>query len=1289
MTDALLRRRLEAVAARSRRLRVLRVSLTMWCALCLVLGIMLLAGATRNHLLLVLGGGACAAVLASLIAGRQRERDHLDAAHLIEGQYPDLDSRLLTAIGQAPDSETRRLNFLQSQVVSEVLDHSRQVSWRDSVPGKKLGAFQSGRLLAMVVCLILAVVGLLRPVAPPQLAEDASEEGSHGAVSSEMEIVVEPGDTELERGTSLLVMARFPQQIPDEVSLVAIDDLGQELRIPLRKSLDDPLYGGRIPEVQRDLKYRVEFNQQASDTFSVTTFDYPALVRADADIEFPEYTGLSPESMTDVRRVSLVEGAQLTLNCELNKPVDEAVLIDEDGEQFPLEGSDESENLFTINWSPEIDDGKRYRLELRDPDGRANREPPEFIVQVLPNNPPDLKVAFPGKDARVSPIEEVSLQASAQDDYGMMEYGLVYQSPDGSEQSLVLGEGAARDEEKTLGHMLALESLDVHPNELISYYFYAEDVGPDGTKRRSFSDMFFAEVRPFEEIFRQVPSQPGQGQQQQQEGGQTQRLIELQKQIVTAAWNVIRREIRESVSSRFGEDVATLAESQTEVRGLAEQMAEMVEDPLMKEFAVEALDAMAQAEEEFSAALDQSSADPLPLGRSAAQAAYQALLKLQSREKQVQNSQSQSSSQSQSQARQRMDRQLNELELKNDRNRYETERQAQQAQEQAERETLQVLNRLRELARRQEDLNDKIRELENQLRNAQTEQQRDEIERRLKRLEEEQEELLRSLDELRERMNTEENRSQMADAREQVDRTRERVMRASEALKEQQLSRALTEGTRAERDLENLEEDFRKQTSGQFDDAIRELRDEVQELAERENELAESLRQDSAASEPERRTLRDTSENNNRDELADRLAEQRSHLGSALDSAQELVREAETSEPLLSKKLYDALRDLRKYQPEQSLENASRLMRFGIQEEAQRLEEQARKGINRLQKGVDEAAQSVLGDEAKALAMARDALDDLTEAIEGELERNDPSFQAEEAGEPSRSGQPPSDRQSPAEPADGRAAPSDSDQKTDQQTDQQDGSAQSESQQQTGRPREGDPSQPGRGQRPSEDAQQSEGPSQSPQQPGQQREQSGQQGQSPEPSDAQQQQSPGQQQGEQQGQGQGQGQQQQGQAQQGGGQSDQPGENRGPQQSDPNQSRIGSLLQQMGGTQDGGGGNFGPHMPLTGGDFLEWSDRMRDIEEVLPTPELRSQAAAIRDRARQVRVDVKRHSKQPDWELVRMKIYGPLLELQQLVSEELARKNPNEKLVPVDRDPVPDKYSKLVREYYEQLSRQR
>src|SRR4030095_5571709 len=61
----------------------------------------------------------------------------------------------------------------------------------------------------------------------------------------------------------------------------------------------------------------------------------------------------------------------------------------------------------------------------------------------------------------------------------------------------------------------------------------------------------------------------------------------------------------------------------------------------------------------------------------------------------------------------------------------------------------------------------------------------------------------------------------------------------------------------------------------------------------------------------------------------------------------------------------------------------------------------------------------------------------------------------------------------------------------------------------------------------------------------------------------------------------------------------------------------------------------GPRAPLTGEDYAQWSDRLRDVEEMLDLPELRNQVAEVRERARTTRAEFKRPSKEPQWDLVK------------------------------------------------------
>ena len=104
-----------------------------------------------------------------------------------------------------------------------------------------------------------------------------------------------------------------------------------------------------------------------------------------------------------------------------------------------------------------------------------------------------------------------------------------------------------------------------------------------------------------------------------------------------------------------------------------------------------------------------------------------------------------------------------------------------------------------------------------------------------------------------------------------------------------------------------------------------------------------------------------------------------------------------------------------------------------------------------------------------------------------------------------------------------------------------------------------------------------------------------------------------------------------------------------------------------------------------GGEFTEWSQRLSNVEEMVDKPQLRNQLEQVRDRARAVRSEYKRVNKTPQWDLVQKDILKPLLEVRDRLADELSRRDSNDSLAPLDRDPVPGRYSDLVRRYYEKL----
>ncbi len=741
-------------------------------------------------------------------------------------------------------------------------------------------------------------------------------------------------------------------------------------------------------------------------------------------------------------------------------------------------------------------------------------------------------------------------------------------------------------------------------------------------------------------------------------------------------------------SGDYQADAAVLIESQEQALEMVRGLKERATDPRTQT----QLATVEQEMEKALARLSEATNSPatLPQALAAEQAAYQALLKLAAREYQVSRSRSQKGAKGAS-GGQRNQKQLDQLELKQNENRYETQRQATPQQSAEQREQLQVLNRLKELARRQQDLNERLKELQTALQEARTEEEKEAARRQLKRLREEQQKMVQDIDELRQRMDQPENQSRMAESRQQLDQTRSEASRAADELEKGAVSQALASGTRAQRELQELRDEFRKKSSGQFSDEMRQLRSDARELAQKQEEIGGKM---DAGPESGRKTLTDPT---NHKDLAAQLDEQKKRMTNVLDRATTLSEQSETAEPLLSRQLYDTIRKAsqdeaknltetrdellqsgrltrgvydmletaRKEGGNKSLEITAELLRKGQTAEASLLEQRARRGIEELKQGVERAAESVLGDELEALRLARKELEDLTQQAEKEMAQADgANAQGEQKGAGSRQGQP--------------------------QTAQRDGSGQ-----QT-KPSSESPD----GQQPGQQARAGEQPDPSGKnQKGKGGQaQSGQRGGQPgdSPSANSENQSPAQQ-------------AQQNAAGQPGGQTGQGQQNRdGNPQAQSGQQRDGS--RQRGGPASlagGGGGNYdrtaggwdgfrnwlerdgdrGPGGPITGADYTQWAERLRDVEEMIDTPELRNQVAAVRERAQVLRLEFKRHSKKPEWALVKAQIVEPLAEVRSRIGEELARRESKDSLVPIDRDPVPNRFSDLVRRYYEELGK--
>lgn len=1264
--------RLTELAQRQMTLRLRKALAATWlgCALVGAIGLLAWHSPVMLAIWLAATGAATWKTFGRVLA---HQPDVTEMARRIEQRHPQVKSMLEAAAQQRVDPETKQLGYLQEQVIQLALRHAEQADWLTAVPEKALrqaGWMRSGSA-GLIIGLIFACFvpgwsisweggGLISKLALP--ADD---------------LLINPGDVAVERNAGLVVTARFNQKLPPDVWLLAGADERHLQRIPMSKNLDDPIFGGMIGSVEKNMIYRVEYQGRRTRPYQVTVYDHPALQRADATIEPPRYLNEPAKTIEDTRSITAVEGSRIQLKFRLNKPVKSAQLTD--GKRtVELKADPNDPTLYTAQFAAE--ESKKLDLKLVDADERTNKDPTPLSLEVHRNLPPTVKLLFPRKDVSVSPLEEVNLAAEASDDHGLAGYGVAWSLGSEPVKEIALGAALEGKEKKHLDYQLAMETLKVQPDDLVSYYFWAEDVGPDGAKRRAATDMYFAEVRHFEEIFREGVSPPGE-ESEPKKGSDSAKLLEVQKQIVSATWKLQQRV---GSTPQLGEpetaDTGVIRDSQSAALDMGEKAMEKLKDEQMVAALKAAMGHMTTARQKLASAAESHKTSDLASAVPPEQAAYQSLLKLRAREHQITRSKSKSKSMARNQ---RQQQELDQLELKKEDRRYETETEASDPKKDAaDAEDLQILNRLRELARRQADLNEKLKEIAAALQEAKTEQEKEKLQKELARLQEQQQQMLRDIDELKQRMEQPENQSRMAEQMKQLDQTRQQANQANQAMEQGRMPQAVSSATRTQRQLQELRDDFRKRTSARFSDEARQLRQDARELAENQRKINQQMKEQA---DTQKKSLSDDGATQR---AAEQLQDQRRQLDNVQKQMQKLAEASEQSEPLLHKRLYDALRQAAAQQLDQKLDMTGQMLRYGANKQARDMEQQAGAGIHQLKDQVEKAAESVLGDEASALRLAKAEVQKLTEQLNKDAgeqsEGNQPDSKstdskqgksaAQAGGKSDKKGEP---RQiASAEKGKGKGQSSPEGESKEAQPDPD------------GKPGEGDqPGQPGRQGQPRPEGQSKQGEGNGKQgdgkqpgkqsdkgQPGKGQGKGGQPGEG-QPHDGQQ---PGRQPGDQPGDQPG----RQGQ----GGNNPQPGNDpRDPMQRGQLQRGPGNPNQRGGRFFDQTGGNGDNRGPLTGDEFRQWSDRLREVEEMLDDPNLRRDVATIRGRAASMRAEFKRHSVAPEFESVRKLLIGPLNELHDRLSAELARKQSDQALAPIDRDPVPGKYADMVKRYYQQL----
>jgi hypothetical protein len=832
---------------------------------------------------LTLAIALAAAVMGAAIAFAwplRRRPDDRRVARLVEERHPECADAVATAVdlsrepvpssGFAPlviASATRQLRALDP---GDIVDpaSARRVRWSAVISA---AAIVSGTLLAW-----------------PFLARTI-EIGSMRLFPGSVRLTVESGDMRVPAGQAATIVAQVRGRAGtlDRITArVTLDASGQTLTLPMERSGDG--YRFQVPRVDRSFHYMVSAGPASSRAYAVTALHPPRVQRIDLQYDFPSFTGLTPRLDRDSGDVYGPAGTRVRVLVHTDAPVHDGALTFSAGPAAPLARVDER----TLAASLTIDGERAYRVGLVDGDGLASQSV-EYFVRVMDDRPPDVHIMRPAGDESITPLQEVPIEARANDDFGIARMELVYSVAGGPEHVVPFSALTGSDVARVGTRMLAAEDLKVKPGDVIAYYARAWDVPRATRATLARSEMFFLEVTPFNQEFELAQSQAGM---QAATATQLDGLVAAQKEIISATWNLERR----SGAGTSSRDVKGVADAQIELKARAEraagaarqrrrfggfqQMAAAPQRPPMADDPViQAVEAMGKAAQQLQSL---KTADAMPHEM----AALNALLRAQAEIRRRQVAQQRSNGGGGFGNRQSQDlSSLFDRELqRQQRTNYEEQSTAERPAEQKPGES--ALGKIRDLARRQEELTRQQRDLA--ARGETTEAAK----RELEKLTREQEQLRQQLERMARNANGDaRNAAAQPDVQQALERMRESARQGQQA----DAAGAAATGQQAAEALRRAEARIESGSAESLQRALGDLQLEAQQIAQEQRRIADAAarldREQGGTADARRRLAGD------KDRLADRV-------DALQQAAQRLPTTADAARDMAAQKLGDRMR---------------------------------------------------------------------------------------------------------------------------------------------------------------------------------------------------------------------------------------------------------------------------------------------------------------------------------------------------------------------------------------------
>jgi hypothetical protein len=504
----------------------------------------------RITLFLALAVALGMALVMPLIRLNQRR-----AAGRAESVFPGFQERLVTYVERRDSGADPFIDLL----AADTLQHAPQAPPSQVVTPKSLFAFatSAGAAGAVLLWLILAGPGFLGYGASMLWAGPPKDPNLQGGF---YRITVDPGDKLVRRRSDQPIRATLMGFQAPEVRLMArYKSSAKWEQAPMLPRANDSSYEYLFAAVPEPVEYYVEAAGVRSKTYKLDVIDLAGVKNIKVTYHYPSWLGKKDDVENPGGDLRAVAKTVAELEVETDRPLKNGIIELNDGTKINLEPK--SGNFLTAKVPIEQDGAYHFAAV----EGSENvRITQDYFIEAKVDDPPTVKITHPGADAKVSPIEEVTVMVTGADDFGLQAMDLHYSVNGQPEKviSLMNSKGSPTAEGKVV---LNLEDFKLVPGDVVSMYATANDA-----RARTVGDITFVEAQPYERNYSQSQQGGGGGGGGGGQQNDPSQITQREKEIIAATHNFNRGGKNAQANA---ENAQYLSEVQTKLKEQAESMA--------------------------------------------------------------------------------------------------------------------------------------------------------------------------------------------------------------------------------------------------------------------------------------------------------------------------------------------------------------------------------------------------------------------------------------------------------------------------------------------------------------------------------------------------------------------------------------------------------------------------------------------------------------------------------------------------------------------------------------------